>query len=406
MVAVFLTVGLSWFALRNFSTAAPIANDNLRGLALTIASAMEGVAERDSSLQSLPSFQTPEVAYAMIINTSGEILFHSNPDLVGTSVGDTRYRAVLVGGSLGEERIRLGTGEHVYEFQAPFHLSGTTCVLRIALHTWRSEAVMRRARFGIALVFSLLTLGWTLGMAVYWLLRRQEIQEKQLLHQHELARLGEVGAVLAHEVRNPLAGIKGYGQLLEERLPDGVERSFARLIVGESERMEALVNDILLYTRSEPMQISSCDVSATTASVFELVALQAEQSGIRLVTEITSGLTVTGPDEGIRRVLLNLITNSLQAATYGGQIVVAGRSDGKTAHISVADNGPGIAAEMLPVLFEPFRTDKARGTGLGLAVCKKIIEACGGVISAENVPDGGALFSIKLPLAEGEGKSC
>jgi two-component system sensor histidine kinase HydH len=247
LFAVSLTVGLSWFALRNFFSAKPIADDSLRGLALTLASAMEGVADRDPSLKLLASFQTREVAYAILISPSGTILFHSNPDLIGNEVKDNRFRRILTTGVLGEERVNLGTGEQVYEFQAPFHLSGNTCVLRLALHTWRYEAVMRRARFGITMIFSLLAVGWGLGMTVFFLLRRQASQEKQLAQQHELVRLGEVGAVLAHEVRNPLAGIKGYGQLLEERLPEGKDRGYAQLIVRESLRLEQLTNDIPLF---------------------------------------------------------------------------------------------------------------------------------------------------------------
>lgn len=399
IIAISLTAGLSLFAIRNYQSAAPIADDSLRGLALTMASAMEGVADRDPSLESLASFQSREIAYAMIISTTGKILYHSNPELTGNEAGDNRYQNVLKTGNLGEERVRLGTGEQVYEFQAPFHLAGETCVLRLALHTWRSEAVMRRARFGITVIFSLLLVGWGLGTALFLLLRRQGAQEKQLARQHELARLGEVGAVLAHEIRNPLAGIKGYGQLLEERLPDSAERGFARLIVGESERMEALVNDILLYTRSEPMPTSECDLATASASVLKLLALQAEESGIQIVSSIPEGLNALCPEEGARRVLLNLLTNAMQAAKRDGRIRITGEEDGKWAKIIITDNGPGISAEMRPLLFEPFRTTKARGAGLGLAVCKKIVDACGGDISAGDAPGGGAIFTVRFPLA-------
>ena len=406
IIAISLTVGLSLFAIRNFSSAKPIADDNLRGLALTIASAMEGVADRDPSLKSLASFQSSEIAYAMIISSPGKILFHSNPDLVGNDVGDDRYRAALTTVILGGERVLLGTGEQVYEFQAPFHLAGKISVLRLALHTWQYEAVMRRARFGVIVIFSLLALGWGLGTAVFLLLRRQDAQEKLSARQHELARLGEVGAVLAHEIRNPLAGIKGYGQLLEERLPEGAERGFARLIVGESERMEALVNDILLYTRSEPMPTSECNLATVSASVLELLDRQVEESCVRVVCSVQTGLTALCPEEGARRVLLNLITNALQAAKRDGQIGVTGLEDGKWAKIIITDNGPGISAGMRPQLFEPFRTSKARGAGLGLAVCKKIVDACGGDISAGDAPGGGAIFTVRLPLAGKDKETC
>jgi len=406
ITALFITVGLSWFAIRNFSSAAPVADDSLRALALTIASAMEGVAERDPSLESLVSIQSREIAYAMLISPTGRIYYHSNPELIGNDVEDDRYRRVLETGNFDEGRLLLGTGEQVYEFQTPFHLSGKTCVLRLALHSWRSDAVMRRARFGISVIFSLLAVGWGLVAAVFWLLRRQDVHEKQLARQQELARLGEVGAVLAHEVRNPLAGIKGYGQLLEERLPDSKERGYARLIVEESRRLETLVNDILLYTRSEPMPTSECDLSVVAGSLLELLAPQAEKSGIRVVSCIPNNLVVLCPEDGARRVLLNLITNALQVSTRSGQITVTGVQDGEWAKISIADDGPGISAAMRPLLFEPFRTSKARGAGLGLAVCKKIVEACGGDIMADEALGGGALFTVRLPLAGKEKEAC
>lgn len=397
IIAISLTTGLSWFAVRNFSSAAPIADDNLRGLALTIAAAMEGVAGRDPSLQSLASFQASEIAYAMLISPSGRILYHSNPDLNGKEVGDNRYRSVLTTGTLGEERVRLGTGEQIYEFQTPFHLSGKTCVLRLALHTWRSEAVMRRARFGIALIFSLLAVGWGLGGAVFWLLRRQDAQEKRLARRNELARLGEVGAVLAHEVRNPLAGIKGYGQLLEERLPEGVERGYAGLIVRESLRLEQLADDILFFTRADSELSLPGNLLSVAGQLTALLTPQLERAGIRLVVNIGENMIVRCPEERLHRLLLNLLTNAIQAMPEGGEINLAAHSHGGVVEISVADSGPGIETEMRAELFEPFRTSKARGAGLGLALCKKIVEGCGGSIMADDAPGGGAFFMVRLP---------
>lgn len=401
IVALLLTSALSWFAVRNYRTAGPIAEENLRGLALTMAAAMEGVASRDPSLKSLASFRTSEVAYAALISPRGEILFHSNPDLIGSIAADRRYQTVLTAGNLHEERIRLGTGESVYEFQTPFHLSGSACVLRLALHTWRSEAVMRRAGQGAAILFSLLVVGWGLGLTVFWLLRRQEAQNRLLAHRNELARLGEVGAVLAHEVRNPLAGIKGYGQLLEERLPDGRERGFAALIVSEARRLEELVGDILLYTRSTPAAAGPCFVAAVSGSVLELLAPQLDECGVKVICDLEADLSVLCPEEGLRRVLLNLVTNALQASPRDGIVTITGRRVSEWIEIDVADHGPGIPQEMRPVLFEPFRTSKARGAGLGLAVCKKIIDDCGGSISAGDAPEGGALFVVRLPAAGG-----
>jgi two-component system sensor histidine kinase HydH len=408
--ALMLTGGLSWFAVRNYRAAAPIAEETLRGLALTTATVMEGVAASDPSLKSLGTLLSAEVAYAAVIAANGTIIFHTNPDLAGSGVADARYQPVLATGKLSEQRLRLGTGETIYEFQSPLHLAGKPCILRLALHTWRADEVMRQARSGLAVIFSLLAVGWILGVHVLWLLNRQAAQQRQASHQKELARLGEVGAVLAHEVRNPLAGIKGYGQLLEERLPVGKERGFARLIVNEAKRLECLVDDILIYTRPdapdapEAMAAAPCRPAAVAASVLELLTPQIEEQHARIHCHLPDHLVVLCPEEAMHRLLLNLITNALQASPEDGAIDVAGHQEGKWAVISVADNGPGIPEEMQAVLFEPFRTSKARGAGLGLAVCKKIVDGCAGSIQAGRAPSGGALFTVRLPTTVRDGE--
>ncbi|MCG2744104.1 MAG: HAMP domain-containing histidine kinase [Desulfobacteraceae bacterium] len=405
IAALVLTGGLIWFVLDNYRSAAPMAQENLRGLALTMATAMEGVAARDPSLKSLASFQTPEIAYAALLSSQGKILFHTNSDLVGSDVADGRYRPLLTRGGLSEERIGLGTGETVYEFQTPVHFSGQTFILRLALHTWRSESVMRRARQGMTVIFSLLTVGWMMGLIIIWLLRRQVQQQYQVARQQELARLGEVGAVLAHEIRNPLAGIKGYGQLLQERLPEGRERGFAALIVNEARRLEGLAHDILLYTRSESLVAGAGQPAVVASTVLELLSLQAQEQDIRFSSDIPEELMVSCSDTDLQQLLLNLLTNGLQASPVSGIIVVQGRREGKWVELRVKDNGPGIAAEMQNVLFEPFRTSKARGAGLGLAVCKKIVDGCGGSIELRNGTDGGAECIVRLPIVLQNGDS-
>ncbi|NTV14631.1 MAG: histidine kinase [Desulfobulbaceae bacterium] len=401
LVLLVLTCGLSWFAVRNYRLAAPLAEDNLRGLALTISGAMEGLAARDSSLTKLNSLISPEVAYSALISTDGKILFHSNKDLVGTSVGDRRYSPVLSTSTLLVGRIRLGTGEEVYEFQAPFHLEGKLCVLRLALHTWRSEAVMRGARQGMVAIFTLLVVGWAMGGGIVWLLHRQARRQRLVDQQQELVRLGEVGAVLAHEVRNPLAGIKGYGQLLVERLPAGREHDFAGLIVSEAKRLEELVDDILIYTKSmrEGANSVSVNIASVCSGVVSLLAPQAEEIGVRIICDLPLDVAVCCPEEGLRRVLLNLLTNALQASPRQGLITIAARRSGNTVELTVADEGSGIPPGMRADLFLPFRTDKPRGSGLGLAICKKIVDGCGGDIATEETSGGGALFRVRLPAA-------
>jgi two-component system sensor histidine kinase HydH len=256
---------------------------------------------------------------------------------------------------------------------------------------------MRRARFGLILICSLLAVGWGLGISVFYLLRRQAAQDKRLEQQHELVRLGEVGAVLAHEVRNPLAGIKGYGQLLEERLPEGRERGYAQLIVRESLRLEQLTNDILFYTRADAGPVQSSDLPTVFRQLTELLSSQLGSARVNMVVNCDGPLSVRCSEDGLRRLLLNLLTNAIQAVPHGGRIALTAVLAHGMVEIAVADNGPGIEAEMMPYLFQPFRTNKARGAGLGLAVCKKIVDGCRGSISVDNLPDGGAQFVVRLP---------
>ncbi len=391
--------GLGWFAVRNYRAAAPLAAENLRGLALTLAGAMEGIASHEGSTAAITSLLSPEVAYATLISPSGKIIYHTNSDLIGSVVDDRRYLPVLATGRLSESRIRLGTGEVVYEFQTPFHLANRTCVLRLALHTWRADAVRRRARQGLTVIFSLLGLGWILGGVIVLLLRHQAAQRRVLERQRELARLGEVGAVLAHEVRTPLAGIKGYGQLLEERLPPGREHDFADRVVGEAKKLESLVDDILFYTRPGSAAGEDALPAEVCAGVLELLRSQLTEAGVRVRLDIPPDLRVACGAEGLRRVMLNLVTNACQASPPGGMITLAAQRRGPLAELSVADQGEGIAPALRAELFLPFRTGKARGSGLGLAICKKIVDGCGGSIGWEEVAGGGTRFLVRLPLA-------
>lgn len=396
-VALLLTAGLVWQAWRDYQSAEPVAREILRGLALTMATAMEGLAVQDPSLQSLTTLQTPEVAYAALLSTQGTIVFHTNPDLTGTMVTDERHLLVLNTGGLSEKRIQLGTGEIVYEFQTPVHLGGQTHILRLALHTWRADSVMRRAQQRIMILFSLLSAGWIMGAFIIHLLRRQAIRQRENARQRELARLGEVGAIMAHEIRNPLAGIKGYGQLLQERLSNGRERDYADLIVTEAGRLERLAHHILLFTRPGPSTPASCHPATVAAEVLTLLSPQAGEQGITLSCDLDDEPMVACSAEGLRQVLLNLLTNALQASAPNDTIHISGQRRGKEVEIMVKDNGPGIAEEMQRVLFEPFQTSKARGAGLGLAICRKIVEGCKGHIEINNAEGGGARCLVRLP---------
>lgn len=225
------------------------------------------------------------------------------------------------------------------------------------------------------------------------LLEQREREEEQLEREGRLAQLGEMSAVLAHEMRNPLASLKGHAQLLAEQLEDGSkQRKKADRIVAEAKRLEDLGTTLLDFLRSGKVEL-------TDARPLELVQQAVEAvDGARVTIACASAPEIWRLDpQRLRQVLSNLLTNAIQATEGGAPVEVAvGEGDGGL-RISVRDHGPGLEPGEEERIFEAFYTKRAKGVGLGLAVARRIIEMHGGKLDAANHPGGGALFSIVIP---------
>lgn len=393
-----LTSLLLWFAVANYRNAEPVAQSILRGMSLSLGQAIEALAVRDPSLKTLADFSSHDSAYFSLIDTQGVIRFHRNPDLIGSRIEDQRYLPVAAAPVITEERVRLGTGEVVFETQQQLHLPKETMVLRLALHTWQADQIIRRARTGLVVIVVLLTIAWGFGL---WVLRLQQrdLQRREEMNRHEqLVRLGELGAVLAHEVRTPLAGIKGFAQLLRERVQDLRQQEYADRIVKESERLEGLVTDLLIYARQEAMQQGSALVQELVQDAWEQLAGEAARAGVGLQIRGVIVRPVACPGDRLRQMLLNLFTNAMQAMPDGGTVQVDLSDDDERATILIRDSGPGFAEESLTRAFDPFYTTRPSGSGLGLAVCSKIAAGYGGIVSLANARAGGAEITLQLPL--------
>jgi two-component system, NtrC family, sensor histidine kinase HydH len=397
---LFLTALLLWFAFANYRSAEPVAHSILRGLALSLGQTIETLASRDPSLKLLSGLTSKDSAYFSVLDRTGRIRFHSNPDLIGEPVDDNRYQPVFATPEMTEQRIRLGTGEEVFETQQQLHLAEGTLVLRLALHTWQADQIIRRARTGVVVILVLLTAAWGMGGLALRLQRRDLLRREELSRHEHLARLGELGAVLAHEVRTPLAGIKGFAQLLGERLEDPRQQRYAAKIVSESERLEGLVTDLLLYVRQEAQPEGSSTVAESVQIAWESLASGALQAGVTLQLSGSVENPVACPADRLHQLLLNLFSNAIQAMPEGGELQVTLTQDQHRATILITDNGPGFAVESLQRAFDPFFTTRASGSGLGLAVCRKIAEGYGGTITAKNGGAGGAEITLQLPLAK------
>jgi len=222
---------------------------------------------------------------------------------------------------------------------------------------------------------------------------REERLKAAMERDRRLAALGEMAGVLAHEIRNPLASMKGHAQLLAERLgEDTPERQKADRVVGEALRLEELTADLLSFIRSK--QIDRRDVDPRTV----LEAAAAELGDGRVEVEVESPVESWPLDPSLlQQALTNLLRNALQASPDGGRATATLASENGTLLVRVRDRGEGVAEADRERIFEPFYTTRTRGTGLGLAVARRIVSLHGGTITVENHPDGGAVFEVRIP---------
>jgi signal transduction histidine kinase len=230
----------------------------------------------------------------------------------------------------------------------------------------------------------------------------QRIHQTQMSRAEHLATLGELAAGLAHEVRNPLAGIAGAVDILARELP---AQSPNRAIVGEVQqevrRIQSILTELLDYARPRRPEIRPADLNSTIDHAVQLARQQIASRPIE-VRLLPHDLPPVAHDPvQIERLLLNLMLNAFQAIRQAGVVTVEvkGTNEGGAAAISIRDTGHGIAADHLPNIFRPFYTTKRRGTGLGLSLSRRIVEQHGGRIDVRSVPGEGTEFTIHLPLA-------
>jgi len=397
---ILVSAALIWFAVSNYQSARPIAEENLHGLALSLTAAIENISQHDPSLQNLSTFQTHDIAFFALIDKKGVYRFHTNPDLIGTPFPGTIPPVASPDAAASNQRITLRTGENAYEFNAPIYLPGETLTLQLTLHTYRADTVIRRTRLNMLVLFALLAAGWLLSLALYRFTQREEQHQMEMARRESLAQLGEMGAMLAHEIRNPLAGIKGYAQVIEKKPQDERNGDFALRIVTETLRLETLVNELLSYAKSDLGPMFPLNLTGIVSHVASLLRQEAELLQISIISDCQENIPLTGNRDRLTQLLINVVKNSIQAMPDGGSIRITAGIDGKQAMVKVSDNGHGISIEEMPRIFEPFFTTKARGTGLGLALCRRIAEEHGGEITVQSVIGEGTSVSISIPIRQ------
>jgi signal transduction histidine kinase len=249
------------------------------------------------------------------------------------------------------------------------------------------------------------------------LLTQVQDSQREVLRSEQLAAVGQMAAGLAHELRNPLMSMKLLVQPAAKGTasPNLSQRDLA-VLDQEIERLEGSIQTFLDFARPPQLDKRPFEAQTVLQQTVALVSGRAEQQGVIIESQLPEEPLVIEADMGqFRQVLLNLLLNALDATAQGGSVAVHMRrsnamSMGPDASanggeelaecfiLQVSDSGPGLPAEIAARIFEPFVSSKETGLGLGLSICKRIVEAHGGDIAAENGPRGGAVFTVRLPL--------
>ncbi|MCW5978020.1 MAG: hypothetical protein KIT09_08070 [Bryobacteraceae bacterium] len=295
------------------------------------------------------------------------------------------------------ERARVD-GEDVFRAWLPCHVGQQVFLARVDLSDETVAGLIRPAQQNVwaACAASLVVIALSFGLA--WNARRAARAEQRQAELEHLARIGQLSAVLAHEIRNPLGTIKGFAQLLGERLRGAHDDLLAPVLL-ETTRLEQLVKDLLLYGRPPRVQLQTVDLGALSDRLRGHAARWMAGAAAEFSVDAPAVRLVSDPAL-LEQALLNLVRNAIEAvedrpdARVRLSIAAPARSD---VVIAVTDNGPGLSPDVERRLFEPFLTTKASGTGLGLAISRNLVTLLGGKLEIANRDEGGVTATVRLP---------
>lgn len=311
------------------------------------------------------------------------------------SLTDGKYdQAVL------ERRLRIGE-VHEKIGLAPQWYLGAYCILVDLLtpvvndHFQADPAKAARA---VRALVKIMNLDAQVVLEAYFDSRQRKAVERS----ERLAAVGELSASIAHEVRNPLAGMKGALQVLRKDMElDESKREVMDELLAQIVRLENLVRDLLTFARPNPLSLQPVDLHAILDRCLRLLQEGIEDSGITVRRTYGPDSTPLMADPlQMEQVFLNLLGNAVQAMSGGGVLDIRTRFSEDSVEMLFGDTGNGIAPADLPLIFQPFHTTKHRGSGLGLSIVKKIVEAHDGTIRVESVLGEGTTAHVTLPRTE------
>jgi signal transduction histidine kinase len=229
--------------------------------------------------------------------------------------------------------------------------------------------------------------------------QKAEDMRLQLERSHKMSLVGQIAAGMAHEIKNPLASIKGAVEILCHDETSGEDRNeFKAIVIKEVKRINASVTDFLEFARPGETTMAELNLADVVRSSLRQVQPQAGKREITILSQVEDPVMVLGDEGKVHQVMLNLLLNAVDASPGGSAVTVSLKSSEDRAVVAIEDAGSGISSVDIARIFEPFFTTKPAGTGLGLAIAKSIIERHHGQITLQNASGGGAVAEIRLPL--------
>lgn len=265
---------------------------------------------------------------------------------------------------------------------------------------YRNKLEQRVEHFFISMTVDLIVVSILLGI-VNRKQRRLMAATEQLAHSEKIATLGRVAAQVAHEVRNPLAGLLLYSEHLKGKLDGKVSAGDAQLvdkIIETINHLTATTEQILNYARPVTLALKTVDLNDVARDVIQLLSTEISKHHIETVLDLDSSPVSGMLDEAsIRGATLNLVLNAVQAMSTGGRLTISTGRNGKKMWMVIKDTGVGMSPERIKQIFEPFNTTKSRGLGLGMPYAQKIIQQHGGRIEVESRQGNGTQVRVELP---------
>lgn len=402
--ATLLTVLSTYFTYRNSLIAV---EDSFKLHALGIAISLEPSLSRINAGKNIFMDIVTEgrwegIAFIALYSEEGITVLHSNQNLINKAVDDELIKKTISTGEAIHSYITLATDESIFALNFPVHFYNAPHVLRIALHKYPFEKIIRQAKLQAVSALIVVSILWIIGFFFIRTVKQSEALNRVMEERHRLAMLGEMASVLAHEIRNPLGSIKGFAQLVMEQNKELTTYSaemedYLKIIILESKRLESLTDELLLYAKTSEYRPEDVDIKGVISECVKNVQANIDSKQIDFKISLPEAFIIKTDYNKLKQILINIIQNSVEAISEKGLIEITAKLRNNFIEIAVTDNGCGMDEETQGNAFKPFFTTKTRGTGLGLSIVEKLVKSIGGLIELQSEPAKGAKFKISIP---------